>query len=69
MKMSLFDFMYPKRVIYLHHLIIGGKDENHFFFIANRKSIITIEDTSNSEFIKDIVLEGYYTQPYSSNCG
>jgi DNA-binding CsgD family transcriptional regulator len=40
-------------------LIIGGKDENHFFFIANRNSIITIKDTSNSDFVKDIVLEGY----------
>jgi DNA-binding CsgD family transcriptional regulator len=40
-------------------LIIGGKDENHFFFLANRKSNITIEDTSNSEFLKDIVLKGY----------
>jgi DNA-binding CsgD family transcriptional regulator len=40
-------------------LIIGGKDENHFFFIANRNSNITIIDTSNSDFVKDIVLEGY----------
>ena len=40
-------------------LIIGGKDENHFFFIANRNSIITINDTSNSEFVKDILLGGY----------
>lgn len=40
-------------------LIIGGKDENHFFFIANRNSTITIKDTSNSEFVKDIVLGGY----------
>jgi DNA-binding CsgD family transcriptional regulator len=41
-------------------LIIGGKDENHFFFIANRNSIITIKDTGNSEFIKDIALYGYF---------
>jgi len=40
-------------------LIIGGKDENHFFFIANRKAIILIEDTTNSEFVKDIILKGY----------
>ena len=41
-------------------LIIGGKDENHFFFIANRNSIITITDTYGSEFLKDIILSGYY---------
>lgn len=40
-------------------LIIGGKDENHFFFVANRNSTITIKDTSNSDFVKDIILEGY----------
>ena len=40
-------------------LIIGGKDENHFFFVANRKSRITIKSSSDSEFIKDIVIQGY----------
>lgn len=40
-------------------LIIGGKDENHFFLIANRNSIITIQDTSNSEFIKGMQVNGY----------
>jgi DNA-binding CsgD family transcriptional regulator len=40
-------------------LIIGGKDENHFFFVANRKSIIIIKSSSDSEFIKDIVIQGY----------
>jgi DNA-binding CsgD family transcriptional regulator len=41
-------------------LIIGGKDENHFFIIANKKSSVTIRDTSKLNFIKDIVTEGYY---------
>ncbi len=41
-------------------LIIGGRDENHFFIIANRKSIVTIRDTGKLEFIKDIVTDGYY---------
>jgi len=40
-------------------LIIGGKDENHFFFVANRKSRITIRSSSDSEFTKDIVIQGY----------
>jgi DNA-binding CsgD family transcriptional regulator len=40
-------------------LIIGGKDENHFFLIANRNSDIMVEDTGKAEFMKDIVLKGY----------
>jgi DNA-binding CsgD family transcriptional regulator len=41
-------------------LIIGGKDENHFFIIANKKSSVTIMDTCKSEFVKGIIIEGYY---------
>jgi DNA-binding CsgD family transcriptional regulator len=42
-------------------LIIGGKDENHFFIIANNKSSLVIKDTCESEFTKNIVIEGYWT--------
>jgi DNA-binding CsgD family transcriptional regulator len=41
-------------------LIIGGRDENHFFIIANKNSKVNIRDTSASGFIKGIVAEGYY---------
>jgi DNA-binding CsgD family transcriptional regulator len=41
-------------------LIIGGKDENHFFLIANNKSKVNIRDTSKSGFFKGIMIEGYY---------
>lgn len=41
-------------------LIIGGKDENHIFIIANRESNIHIIDTSIQEFIKDVRIDGYY---------
>jgi DNA-binding CsgD family transcriptional regulator len=41
-------------------LIIGGKDENHFFLIANNKSTVTIRDTCSSNFIRGIIIEGYY---------
>lgn len=41
-------------------LIIGGKDENHFFLIANKRSLVIIKDTSKSEFIKGIKIDGYY---------
>jgi DNA-binding CsgD family transcriptional regulator len=40
-------------------LIIGGKDENHFFIIANKKSRLVIKDTCKTEFTKNIVVEGY----------
>lgn len=41
-------------------LIIGGKDENHFFLIANKRSQVFVKDTSESEFIKGIKISGYY---------
>ena len=40
-------------------LIIGGKDENHFFFVANNRSRIIIEGSSKTEFTRDIILQGY----------
>jgi DNA-binding CsgD family transcriptional regulator len=40
-------------------LIIGGKDENNFFVIANKKSGLMIKDTCNSQFTKNIVVSGY----------
>jgi DNA-binding CsgD family transcriptional regulator len=41
-------------------LIIGGKDENHIFLIANNSSQITITDTSELELIEDVLVKGYY---------
>lgn len=41
-------------------LIIGGKDENHFFLIANKNSSIIIRSTSKSEFIQGVTINGYY---------
>jgi DNA-binding CsgD family transcriptional regulator len=41
-------------------LIIGGKDENHIFIIANNISQITITDTSELVLIKDVLIKGYY---------
>ena len=41
-------------------LIIGGKDENHIFLIANSSSQVTIADTSDIELIKDVLIKGYY---------
>lgn len=40
-------------------LIIGGKDENHFFIIANKNSNISISDTCRTELIKGLVVNGY----------
>jgi DNA-binding CsgD family transcriptional regulator len=41
-------------------LIIGGRDENHIFLIANNKTQITITDTSELELIRDVLIIGYY---------
>lgn len=41
-------------------LIIGSKDENYIFIIANNRSQLTISDSSNKEFIKDVLIKGYY---------
>lgn len=40
-------------------LSIGGKDENHLFFIANRQSGILLTDTSTVDFIKSFILNGH----------
>jgi DNA-binding CsgD family transcriptional regulator len=41
-------------------LNIGGKDENHFFLIANKKSIITIKNYFEQDNIRNITVKGYY---------
>jgi DNA-binding CsgD family transcriptional regulator len=40
-------------------LTIGGKDENHVFFIANRQSKILLNDVGTTDFLKDIIVDGY----------
>jgi DNA-binding CsgD family transcriptional regulator len=40
-------------------LTIGGKDENHVFFIANRQSKILLNDTGTADFLKDVHVSGY----------
>jgi DNA-binding CsgD family transcriptional regulator len=40
-------------------LTIGGKDENHIFFIANRKSKILLDDAGTADFLKDVIVTGY----------
>lgn len=40
-------------------LIIGGKEENYLYFIANNKSDIQITDTSNQYLLKDVQIDGY----------
>src|ERR1035437_907377 len=40
-------------------LTIGGKDENHVFFIANRQSKILLNDVGITAFLKDVTVDGY----------
>jgi len=39
-------------------LTIGGKDENHVFFIANRQSKILLNDIGTADFLKDVIVSG-----------
>lgn len=41
-------------------LNIGGKDENHFFLIANNHSNITIKNYSENDYVKNMTVIGYY---------
>lgn len=40
-------------------LIIGGRDENYLFVIANNQSHIIIKDSCNSKFLADASVNGY----------
>ncbi|MBN1821932.1 MAG: LuxR family transcriptional regulator [Prolixibacteraceae bacterium] len=40
-------------------LIIGGKDENHLFFIANNQSSIEIKNNPATNLISDAAISGY----------
>lgn len=41
-------------------LIIGGKEENHLFIIANNHTKVAIRDTSTKNFLEDVKVSGYY---------
>jgi len=41
-------------------LIIGGRDENYIFIIANSNSQVFIKDTSNTELFGEAKIGGYY---------
>jgi DNA-binding CsgD family transcriptional regulator len=57
---NLFRIHISKKSDPVASLIIGGKDENHFFLIANNNSNLLIKDTCDQQFIKCIKIEGYY---------
>jgi DNA-binding CsgD family transcriptional regulator len=57
---NLYRLHFSKKTDPPASLIIGGKDENHFFLIANKHSQVKIRNTVNSDLIKGIVIEGYY---------
>lgn len=41
-------------------LIIGGKEENHFFVIASKTSEIWVQDKTHEQFLNDVAVSGYY---------
>lgn len=56
----LFRIHFSKREDPPASLIIGGKDENHFFLIANRNANVIIKNSFGSILTKGIVFEGYH---------
>jgi DNA-binding CsgD family transcriptional regulator len=59
-KDNLFRIHFSKKNDPPATLNIGGKDENHFFLIANIHSNIQINNYSNLDLIKDLKVTGYY---------
>jgi DNA-binding CsgD family transcriptional regulator len=57
---NLYRFHISKKSDPPASLIIGGKEENHFFLIANNHSTIQIIDTGALEFLRDVIIDGYY---------
>lgn len=63
------DFLLSKDQLYRLHiskiddppasLIIGGKDHNHFFLIANRNSKIEIQSGGGESLFKNLTIKGY----------
>ena len=41
-------------------IIIGGKEENHFFIVGGKNTNLMITDTSQFDFLKDVRFDGYY---------
>jgi len=59
-KDHLFRIHFSKRKDPAASLIIGGKDENHLFLIANRAARVLIRNNCDSVITKDIQFDGYY---------
>ncbi len=56
---SLFRLHLVKKDYPPNTLIIGGKDENHFFFLANGEAEIRIKGTKKFPIFGDVKIEGY----------
>jgi DNA-binding CsgD family transcriptional regulator len=59
-KDHLFRIHFSKKEDPAASLIIGGKDENHFFLIANQSARVLIRNDGDSVITREIIFEGYY---------
>jgi len=59
-KDHLFRIHFSKREDPAASLIIGGKDENHFFLIANQSARVLIRNDGDSVITREIIFEGYF---------
>ena len=57
---NLFRIHVARKIDPMVSLIIGGRDENYIFVIANNHSQVFIKDSCNLEFIRDALISGYY---------
>jgi DNA-binding CsgD family transcriptional regulator len=57
---NLFRIHFSKKSDPPATLNIGGKDENHFFLIANKHTSINVKNSSRQDFINNVTIEGYY---------
>lgn len=58
-KDNLFRIHLVKKGNLPNTLIIGGKDENHLFFIANRNADIKITNNQQASLFENVKFEGY----------
>lgn len=57
---NLFRLHISKKEAPAASLIIGGKEENHIFFIANNRTSINIKNEKRSDLFGDYTISGYY---------
>jgi DNA-binding CsgD family transcriptional regulator len=56
---ALYRIHFSKKGDPISSLIIGGRDNNHFFLLANKNSVIQVDVIGKSKFIERVSIQGY----------